>query len=187
MRRRAVLILPLGLGPGVPAALANAVPAMPEELRDEWPGALPSQPQGHTRMRVFGLSVYDIALWAPRPVAEPRGLPSQPLALAITYLRALDRQRIAERSLAEMRRGGPVDDATAAHWLRTMQQLFPDVAEGDRLTGVLHPGRGARFHLNGRLRGDWPDPVAAARFFGIWLAPWTSEPGLRRALLGTGP
>ncbi|WP_374675534.1 chalcone isomerase family protein [Ideonella sp.] len=190
MRRRAVLPLPLLLAaPPLPGTAAHATPApdLPEELRGEWPGAVLAQPQGRSRMRVFGLAIYDIALWAPQPVTEAAELPGQPLALSLTYLRALDGRRIAERSLVEMRRGGPVDAATATRWLATMAQLFPDVAEGDRLTGVLRPGSGARFHLNGRPRGDWPDPAAAARFFGIWLAPWTSAPDLRRALLGGSP
>jgi hypothetical protein len=53
-----------------------------------------------------------------------------------------------------------------------------------RRVGVQQPGTGARFHLNGRFLGEVRDGQFTALFFGIWLAPWTSEPGLREALLG---
>lgn len=189
MQRRLIVLGPLasalaGAAALLPAEMRAQAQPVPGELQAEWPGAVPSGPQGATRMRWFGLTIYDIALWAPAPVSEPAGLPAQPLALTLTYRRALDGARIAERSLDEMRRGGPIPEATAQRWLQAMQTLFPDVVDGDRITGVLRPGSGARFHHNGRLLGDWPEPDAAARFFGIWLAPWTSEPALRRALLG---
>lgn len=174
---------------GIPDAQAQTQTAptarpTPPELRVEWGEASPARPQGETRMRFFGLAVYDIALWAPSPVPAD-SWERQALALAITYRRNLSGERIAERSLDEMRRGGPIDDATAQGWLAEMKRLFPDVNDGDRITGVLQPGQAARFHLNGRLVGELRDARFAALFFGIWLAPWTSEPALRSALLGS--
>ena len=49
------------------------------------------------------------------------------------------------------------------------------------------PGEGALFLTNGRQTGWVPDPDFARVFFGIWLAPTTSEPGLRRQLIGQAP
>ena len=43
---------------------------------------------------------------------------------------------------------------------------------------------GARFFVNGQLKGDVREPEFARFFFGIWLSPKTSEPTLRDALLG---
>lgn len=165
--------------------LARAHDAPPPELRAEWPAAAP-RVQGRGQLRFLGLAIYEITLWAPMPL-DPGRLGEEPLALAIDYQRALDGERIAERALTEMRRGGPLAEAEAARWLAEMKRLFPTVGRGDRLTGVLLPGQGARFHLNGRLRGALQDPGFAPRFFGIWLAAWTSEPVLRGQLLGTLP
>jgi hypothetical protein len=66
-----------------------------------------------------------------------------------------------------------------------MKALFPDVKEGDRLTGEYKPGHGATFYLGDRLLGTIADDAFAAAFFDIWLSPKTSEPGLRAQLLGT--
>lgn len=184
--RRHVLVLPWLALAGRALAQADAA-AAPAELRGEWPDAPLARPQGRARLRFLGLTVYDIALWAPAPV-NPDGVQREPLALEIIYRRGLSGERIAERSLAEMKRAGTaIDEPTASRWLAEMKRLFPDVAEGDRITGVQLPGQAARFHVNGRFAGELRDARFATLFFGIWLAPWTSEPQLRRQLLGTAP
>jgi Chalcone isomerase-like len=68
-------------------------------------------------------------------------------------------------------------------WEAQMRALFPDVKTGDRITGVHQPRTGAVFWSNARLLGEIRDPAFAKLFFGIWLAPQTSEPQLRQALL----
>jgi hypothetical protein len=85
-----------------------------------------------------------------------------------------------------MRRQGEIAAADAERWLGAMKQLFPDVKENDRITGLNLPGMGARFFVNGALKGDIRDPQFAKLFFGIWLSEKTSEPALRNALLGRG-
>ena len=177
LTRRSLLLLA-----ALPAAGARA-DTVPAEVRTELGEA---RLQGKGRMRFLGLSVYDIRLWARRTLAEAE-VATQPLALEIEYARALDGRQIAERSLVEMRRGGPIDEATAARWLGHMARIFPDVAEGDRITGVQRPGQPTRFFFNGRLAGEVPDLHFAAPFFGIWLAGHTSEPRLREQLLGRAP
>lgn len=74
--------------------------------------------------------------------------------------------------------------ANAARWLERMQQLFPDVEKGDRITGLQLAGKVARFFVNGALRGEVRDADFTRLFFGIWLSPRSSEPELRKSLLG---
>lgn len=171
------------------AAFAAAAPAFantpPTEVAGELAGA---RLVGAGKLRFMGFSVYDARLWAPVQPIEARADPlAVPLALELAYTRRLVGKLIAERSLAEMKRQGPIDDATGARWLQAMLQFFPDVAEGDRLTGVHRPGEAARFFHNGRFVGEIRDAEFARRFFGIWLTPQTSEPSLREALLGRNP
>ena len=172
-----------GLGllrPGLAGAQAAAAP---DEVRTALADGARLQGQG--RLRFLGLAIYDIRLWI-GPGFSAAGFERARLALEITYARALVGRLIAERSLTEMRRAGPLDEATAGRWLAEMTRLFPDVADGDRLTGVNMGGDAALFFHNGRRVGEVREPRFAAAFFGIWLAPHTSEPGLRQQLLG-GP
>ncbi len=134
-------------------------------------------------MRFLGLNVYDITLSAPEPVRVANWA-TQPLLLTLRYSRSLKGGAIAERSLDEMRRQGAMSDAEAQAWLAGMREAFPDVKEGDRIAGLHEPDDGARFWFNGALRGPRCDAAFSRRFFGIWLAPQTSEPKLRAQLLG---
>ena len=133
-------------------------------------------------MRFFGLHIYDAQLWSAEAVAGDGA--AQPLALALVYARQLVGEQIASRSLKEMSRIGRINDEQSARWLGAMTQLFPDVKDGDRLTGVQRPGVTTRFFLNGRFRGEVADAEFTRLFFGIWLSPRTSEPRLRELLLG---
>lgn len=166
------------------APLSWALPAHADTPPQELSTALPAaQLQGQGRLRFFGLHVYDIRLWTPVDFAPQRWADS-PLGLEIEYGRTLYGEKIAERSLDEMKRQGDLPAASAEQWLGQMKRLFPDVNAGDRLTGVHRPGIGARFYFNGRLLGEVADADFARRFFGIWLAQQTSEPDLRERLFG---
>lgn len=68
-----------------------------------------------------------------------------------------------------------------------MQRTFPNVAQGDRLTGVFVPKVGTRFFFNSRLIAEINDPAFGDAFFAIWLDEGTKRPDLRRALLGLTP
>lgn len=187
-RRRSLQdLLALGMASVVTAPIAHAqtavatTPLPPEllALPAPWPQA---QQLGATRMRFFGLSIYDAALWAP-PGPAITDYSRAPFALELRYLRSLSGAAIAQRSLEEMRRGGALAPTLETQWLGVMRSAFPDVQAGDRITGVHRPQQGVRFYVNGQRKADIADPAFAERFFGIWLAPWTSEPAMRLALL----
>jgi len=179
--RRHTLTLGLLWAAGARApALAASAGGVPAELVVELPGA---RLLGRGTLRFLGLRIYEARLWvgATPPGADWAAVSK---ALELQYNRSLDGAQIAERSLTEMQRQGDIDGPKAARWLAAMKQLFPDVKEGDRITGLNLPGMGARFFVNGQLKGDVRDPEFARLFFGIWLSPRTSEPTLREALLG---
>jgi hypothetical protein len=173
----AMLALLVCVAAPVRAQANTATP--PAEVRAELPDA---RLQGSARLRFFGLKVYDMRLWVgAMPVSATDW--NQPLALEIVYALGLGGGRIAGRALDEMRGIGPITPAQAERWLAEMTRLFPDVADGDRLTGIQRPGESARFYFNGRPLGEVRDAEFTRLFFGVWLSPRSSEPALREALL----
>lgn len=179
----------MGAGAAAPVAAqtvteAVAGSAKPPELVDALPqGRL----LGGGRLRVFGFQVYDARLWA-GPGFRVDSFTTQALALELSYLRAFEGQAIAERSITEMRRAAPFSEDLADQWSTALRRVLPDVKKGDRIMGVHRPGVGAAFWMNGKPLGEIRDAEFARRFFGIWLAPGTSEPGLRDALIaGASP
>ena len=176
-------LLTLGLAAGLPLlagdAVAQASATQPPEVSSELPGATLA---GSTRMRFFGLNIYDARLWV-TPGFKPATFGQHAFALELAYLRGLSGSAIAQRSLDEMRRSGPIAADTAERWLAAMNAAFPDVKAGDRITGLHTPGQGARFWFNGQSRPAVKDADFSRAFFGIWLADTTSEPRLRTELL----
>ncbi len=168
-----------GAGSVVAATIATAPPS-------EVAGAMTAvRLQGRGTLRFFGLAVYEARLWTAADFAAA-GFEAHAFALELQYARRLEGAAIAQRSIVEMRRSGSVDDGRAQVWQAAMTRAFPDVVPGDRLTGVHLPGEATRFFHNGRPTSALADPLFARLFFGIWLAVTTSEPGLRRQLIGPG-
>ena len=150
--------------------------ALAAESHPLMPGALAVAPQAEfTR---FGFSIYRAQLWAP----EGQYKKDAPFALSLTYSRDIPGEKILDASLKEMKKlGHPVEQS--AHWREQLARVLPDVRQGDTLTGVYTPGKGAEFFYQSQKMGTLDDQLSAF-FFSIWLDPRTSEPELRNALIG---
>lgn len=178
--RRRLLLAATLLAAGAVRAQAPAATGVPPELAGTLPGA---RLLGAATLRFFGLRVYEARLWVAGQ-APGADWAATPFALELQYARSLSGEKIAERSLVEMRRQGEIAAPVAERWLGNMKQLFPDVDAGDRITGLNLPGVGARFFFNGSPRGEPREADFARMFFGIWLSPRSSEPAMREQLLG---
>jgi hypothetical protein len=141
------------------------------------------QTVGEARMRVLFWDVYDARLLAPRGAYRD----GQPFALALTYLRELDGEKIAARSIEEMRKQGVSDESALARWYDRLLRIIPDVGERDEIVGLAAPDGSTRFFLDGEPIGRVDEPGFTRAFFSIWLGETTSEPRLRDQLLGVRP
>lgn len=172
-----ILATTLALLAAVPEVRANAAPAA---VSAELP-----EPRlaGEGELRWFGLRVYSAQLWVGRAGLRIDRPAAAPFALELRYATALKGTLIAERSVQEMERMGFGDAQRRGRWLDAMKRLFPDVAKGDRLTGLNEPGRGTRFFYNDRAIGSVDDPDFSNAFFAIWLDERTVAPALRESLM----
>jgi Chalcone isomerase-like len=138
---------------------------------------------GVARLKIFGFDIYDARLWV-APDFKDADYTRHEFALEINYLRKFDNDALAKRSIKEMAGIGAMTPEQSEQWLAQMRKIFPDIAKGDHLVGVHKPGEGAVFTFNGKPAGEIRDPEFARLFFGIWLSPQTSQPQMRRELLG---
>jgi hypothetical protein len=136
--------------------------------------------RGGGEQTFLGVSIYDGYYWGPGGSWSP----DKPFALELVYHRSLNGAMIAERSAEEMTRLGYGTPHQRERWTQQMRRIFPDVDEGDCLIGVNLPHEGVRFFRNGTPIGNIDDREFARAFFAIWLDPRTSEPSLRKKLLG---
>lgn len=143
------------------------------------PGA---QKVGAGRMTYLTLPVFDATLYAPGGVYSA----AKPFALKLSYLRSLKGRDIARSSVEQMRRQGGHSDARLKAWGEAMAGMFPDVSKGASLVGVRHADGSTSFYREGKIIGRIDDPAFGRAFFDIWLGEKTSQPALRKQLLGNG-
>jgi hypothetical protein len=135
---------------------------------------------GEAVLKYLFWDVYRAELYAPAAGWRP----DAPFALSLNYLRDIDGADIADRTISEMRDQGFDDENKLSAWRIQLRVIFPDVSDGTRLTGVRDADGNTIFYRDGGKIGEIKDPSFTRRFFDIWLGDKTSEPALRRALLG---
>lgn len=135
---------------------------------------------GEARLSVMFWDVYDIALYA----ADRSLKDKAPIALQLRYLRSISGEKIADRTMVEMRKLGVQDEVKLAAWHRQLRQIFPDVEEGTVLAGILTTSGETIFYHDDAKIGVVKDPAFGQAFFDIWLSKNTSSPEVRQALLG---
>lgn len=170
---------------GFSALFAGLSQANAEQPPEQVLQAIPNiQKMGEGRLTWWGFHVYDSALWSAKPGTD-FNYRTTPHWLFLRYARDFDGADIAERSREEIEDQGLVDAKLLPGWEKQMSDLFPDVKEGESLSALYLPGKGAEFFYNGQPLGQMSDPDLATAFMGIWLDKKTSAPDLRLELLGT--
>jgi len=158
------------------AGQAGATPLTPDFVTRHIPDA---SPVGQGRYTYMTINIYDAVLYAPNGEWQE----GRPMALSLTYLTRLEGEKIAQRSVDEMRRQGFTDETTLAVWKAQMKDIFPDVKNGSNLTGLYTATGETWFFKNGQLIGKISDQEFGRQFFNIWLSDKSSDPALRSALL----
>lgn len=157
-----------------------AVDMRPVMIRD----AITSQkPVGRGTLRRLFTTVYDAAFWS-----DTGGWNyEKPYALSLTYHVKISAKDFLDKTMEEMERVTGASRADLSRFVPDLRRVFRDVKDGDNITAVFVPKKGTSFYLNGQLTGKIKGQDFSECFFGIWLAPRTSEPELRLKLLGKSP
>jgi hypothetical protein len=131
------------------------------------------------RYSVLIFDVYDATFYtvSGKPEVKP------PFALQLAYLRDFKGEDIADRSAEEMRSQQGVDELTLADWHSQMRNIFPNVEEGDSITGIYQAKAECSFYKNKVFIGQVVDDRFCHAFFDIWFGENTSAPKLREKLL----
>jgi len=135
---------------------------------------------GEAQLKVMFWKIYNAKLAA----SNGEWKKDAPFALSLTYLRDFDGEEIASRSVDEMRDIGYEDEVLLAKWYEQMRSVFPNVKEGENITGVMDKEQYTHFYYDGSLIGSIEDTSFGQAFFDIWLNEKTSEPKMRKQLLG---
>lgn len=133
-------------------------------------------PYGKAALTRLIFHAYDAELWTD---TKPWSYEA-PFALSLTYRMGFTSDELVDKTLEELARIHGDRSSFKADLVRA----FPAVEDGERITAVFTPKSGVRFYYNGQKTADIESPQFAREFFDIWLSDKTSEPRLRRKLLG---
>lgn len=106
-----------------------------------------------------------------------------PQALKIIYLRDIDNEHLVTATQKQWQKL-KFDVREYQPWLISLKQLWPDIKKGDELLFLVDAdGRGIFYH-NNKILGGINSNAFSAAFLSIWLSENSSEPALRKQLIG---
>ena len=141
---------------------------------------------GQGNYTYWGFDVYVASLWASDSNVNAEQWQTQRIALELSYLRDFKGIDIAKSSIDEIHTQSPLPKSKATLWLKTLEDIFPNIKKGQTLVGIYIPNVGAQFLYETALIGEIKDLELTKRFFDIWLSQQTSAPQLRKRLLALG-
>ena len=106
-----------------------------------------------------------------------------PQALKIHYKKSVSKTSLVDATNKQWQHLA-LSTARYQPWLNRLNSLWPDIKKGDNLLFyVTKNGQGIFYH-NGKRLGGINSREFSDAFLGIWLSKQTSEPVLRRQLIG---
>lgn len=159
------------------APLASHAAAPPEVAKT----ITKATPYGQGKLQRLMITAYKASLWTDAATWSY----AAPFALSITYNMGFTREELVDRTISEMAEQSE-SPTPAESYRAALNKAFVEVKDGDRFTAIMTAKKSVRLYHNGTLTHEIADPVFAKRFFDIWLSSKTSEPSLRRGLLGMG-
>lgn len=138
---------------------------------------------GRGEMRWFGLLIYEASLWTTSGLFQSIEK-SLPIALTLQYDKNISSEALAQRTLEEWEHLGKFNRKTRILWKQRLEQIWPSVKPGDKITTLVSEDNRTTFFHNNTLISELDDPQFGKAFLSIWLDPNTSEPDLRMELIG---
>ena len=135
---------------------------------------------GEGTLKIFLWEVYDIRLLSD-------GVPfswHKDFVLEFVYKRDLTKDEVIEASINEMRRQKNITDSQIERWQKYLQQGIKSVQPAT-MAALFWTDKGTiTYYYEGKTPVTIKDAAFARAFINIWLGADTSEPALRKALLG---
>ena len=138
---------------------------------------------GTGKLSFFGIKLYRASLFS-GSLFNPEFPFKINFALEIEYAKKFSKEKIANISRKEMLKLNIYKEKDLLLWHKWMLEKFPDISKNDTLTGIFSPNFGLKIFHNNKLIASNSNVEFAKAFFSIWLNKNTSEPTLRRKLLG---
>jgi len=153
---------------------------------------------GEGQMKILFWKVYKAEFYSN---SSPYNSQSYPKALKLTYQRDIAKQEFVSATQGEWVKLNSHNDERIVsqeqenRWLTQLNGIFPNIKEGDVILFILNKEKQSSFYLEPmskskdkpsvyQLLGTIDAPTFGDYFLSIWLSENTSEPKLRKKLIG---
>ncbi len=141
--------------------------------------------RGMALRKYIWFDIYTAALYLPLDVpGNPKQVPAGPKILVLEYHRAVEKGKIVETIIQNVKREKDVDEKAVRARFDDLTAAFDPPFPGDRYEFIYEPGRGTSLVKDGQERVVIPGDDFAHAFFGIWISSYTEDHAMRRKLLG---
>ncbi|MCO7187833.1 MULTISPECIES: chalcone isomerase family protein [unclassified Pseudoalteromonas] len=155
--------------------------------------------RGTAELRYLFWDIYSAALYTSGGRYQETEFPQ---VLKLTYKRDIEAQELVDATREQWQKQKLKLD-NSEQWLRQLGQLWPDIRKGNQLILVVDKEQQSRFYFrpeapetlkvslsesalkeSARFLGAINDSAFGPAFLGIWLSEKTTEPKLRKQLIG---
>jgi len=134
---------------------------------------------GEGRMEYLFWDIYDATLFSR---SGDFSLGAHPVKFKLTYLRDFEANEIVKATNEQWELIGKAD--LVNKYDEQLLSLWPNIRKGDSLTLITDEQGKSTFLYNDEKVGVIDDIAFSSDFLAIWLSENTSEPALRKKLLG---
>ena len=142
---------------------------------------LPSdlKPVGQAQLRIFFINIYEAELL--NDSGEWQSLRG-PQLLRLTFQRDISRHQLIKET--RKRLGDDVPRELKARWLATLQDMWPDVQEGEQFSFLMDRQGNGHFYHRSQYLGSLHEDKFSRAFLNIWLGDDSGYPNFTRKLRG---
>jgi hypothetical protein len=143
---------------------------------------------GTSELDVMFFDIYTSELKTPDGrYIQNQDITPHPVALSILYERNISKKNLIKETRNQWLHLG-YSETEFADWEQSLQTIFPDVLEGDRLVYITDGDSGSFLYIRNdgstEQRGEVTQEAFNDAFLAIWLSPNTEYPKHRRQLIG---
>lgn len=135
---------------------------------------------GQGKMSWLFIDIYKASLFSLDGKYQPKQYPQ---ALTIHYQRNISKKALLEATQQQWQHLS-VDPDLYQDWLQQLSALWPEIKDGDHLTFFVSKDGSGDFYHNDNWIGRIENTQLSDAFLSIWLSKKTSEPKLRKKLIG---
>jgi len=135
---------------------------------------------GEARFKYLFWKIYDSSLFAEDQTYRSI---NQELTLNIDYKRNIPKKRIVEATQAQWEKLN-YEQNKIEKWSEQMDDIIPEISKNDQLAFHKDTEGVGAFYYNNELIAKIEDKELSEAFLSIWLSKNTSQPKLRRRLIG---